>query len=65
MITVTFSCGHSKQANGSEEKLTCACGETRIAQVDAPVPVFRGHVRGPHAQFEALEPKKVEFNGQQ
>lgn len=61
MITITFECGHQKTADGGETKVACACGETRIAQVNAPVPRFRGHVTGPHAEYVALEPKAVVF----
>lgn len=61
MITVTFVCGHKKQANGSEDQLVCSCGEQKIANVDAPAPQFRGHVRGPHAEFTELPAKAVSF----
>lgn len=61
MITVTFKCGHTKQVNGSEEKLACSCGEAGIERVDAPAPSFRGHVRGPHAEYADLPAKAVTF----
>lgn len=61
MITVTFQCGHQKQASGSEEQLVCSCGESRIAQVDAPAPRFVGHARGPHAEYKPLEAIPVTF----
>lgn len=61
MITVTFTCGHTRTATGAEERLSCPCGESRIASVDAPLPTFRGAVRGPHAEYVDLPAKPVTF----
>jgi len=61
MITITFGCGHSKTANGSEQSLQCACGETRVAALAAPLPRFIGCVTGPHAEFKDLPAKPVTF----
>jgi hypothetical protein len=62
VINVTFVCGHSKQSDGTESTLVCpTCGESGVQLVAAPMPTFRGHVRGPHAQFEALSAKAVTF----
>lgn len=61
MISVTFECGHTKTANGSEAQLQCQCGETRVAAVMAPSPRFSGCVTGPHAEFKDLPAKAVTF----
>lgn len=61
MITVTFECGHSRTTSGSETTPTCACGESKITRVDAPAPTFRGHARGPHAEYVDLPAKAVTF----
>lgn len=61
MITVTFQCGHTKQAGGGETELACGCGETRITSVDAPAPRFTGCARGPHAEYKDLPAKAVTF----
>lgn len=59
-MTATFACGHTQAMTGEETQPRChVCGEQRIARVQAPAPMFRGHARGPCAQFEALPPKAV------
>lgn len=63
MITITFSCGHQRQTDGSEEELKCQCGESTIARIDAPMPTFTGHVTGPHAIYKDLEAKALNFGG--
>ncbi len=54
VATVRFACGHTVPASGNEVRLVCACGNSQVVDVKAPAPKFRGHCRGPHAQFEAL-----------
>lgn len=63
MITVTFACGHPPQEfAGNETTLTCrTCPTTTIAHVEAPLPRFTGHVRGPHAEFQDLPAQAVAF----
>jgi len=60
-LTVTFQCGHQKQCDGSELALVCLCGETQIARVDAPAPVFVGTATGPHVEFMDLQATAVSF----
>jgi len=61
MITVRFQCGHTRTLNGDEQQPRCACGETVIAEVNAPAPRFRGYALGPCAKFEELPAKAVSF----
>lgn len=58
LITLYFACGHSREVDG-DGTATCACGETRIARVDAPAPRFIGHARGPCAEYQDLPAKPV------
>jgi hypothetical protein len=60
-MTVTFQCGHTREATGAETELRCDCGEARITQVVAPAPRFTGHVTGPHAEFQNLPAEAVQL----
>jgi hypothetical protein len=51
VITVTLACGHVvKLDDGSVAPSCVECGETRVTQVKAPAPRFRGAALGPCAQ---------------
>lgn len=56
MITIRFACGHQVASAGTEPPRCSECGETRIAHVDAPAPVFRGAVSGPCAVPSQVRP---------
>lgn len=61
-ILITFDCGHTQEFTGNETTPTCrTCPTARVAGVDAPMPSFRGHVRGPHAEFKDLPAEAVTF----
>lgn len=62
MIEVIFCCGHAAVLTGGEVQPACPkCGERTISRVDAPAPVFRGHVRGPCAVYADLPATPVSF----
>lgn len=55
VATVRFGCGHQQKLTGAEQSPACGtCGNRTVVHVKAPAPSFRGHCRGPHAQYEAL-----------
>ena len=61
MITIRFACGHLGTV---EEKLDTAprcqaCGETRVASVQARAPRFTGACQGPYCETQAVEPVTV------
>lgn len=56
-MTVTFACGHTQELTGDENPPRCVCGSTRVVDVKARKPRFRGTVKGPVAEFEDLPPK--------
>ncbi len=60
-IVIHFACGHQIAASGAEDGLRCQCGESTVERVEAPPPRFVGHCTGPHAVYQELEPKPVEF----
>lgn len=62
LITVYFACGHTRESDGDAAP-TCACGETRIARVEAPAPTFVGHARGPCAEYRDLPAQAVTLGG--
>ena len=61
-MTATFSCGHKVRLTGNETSPRCHCGSTRIVDVAAPKPSFRGIVKGPRAQFEDLPPRPASWS---
>ena len=55
-MTIYFACGHSaKLTEPGDQPPVCACGERRIAQVEARAPKFRGFCQGPTAVRASLQ----------
>lgn len=60
MIRVRFVCGHQQEVKDTISAAPiCACGERRIAHVDAPPPHFVGTVTGPTAEYREMAPATV------
>lgn len=63
-ISVRWKCGHVTPIKGDARPKACSlCGDIRRLSVIAPPPRFVGTVRGPHAEFKALDPIATPFEG--
>ena len=59
-LRVTFRCGHELPVSETATAApVCACGETRIVDVQAPAPRFTGVGSGPLLHTANLEPAAV------
>lgn len=62
MITVRFLCGHQTRVPETlASPPRCACGETRVTQVQARAPRFVGACTGPYAEYRSLAPGSVDL----
>jgi hypothetical protein len=61
-MKVTFACGHTADLTGDENPPRCHCGSTRVVEVKARAPRFRGIVKGPAAVYEDLAPRPLTWS---
>ena len=62
-MTITYRCGHSTTQPATIQACPACgtCGETVVSRVKDAQPHFVGTVRGPFAEFKALEPVIVDL----
>lgn len=59
MIELTFKCGHTLEFGDVPKQAMCMCGETRVVNVKAPRPMFRGAALGPCAVKSKIRPIEI------